>query len=176
MILVRQARLPQDAAAICAIDTSFTSDIVYDVEATGRSISLQGRCVQPPLTKRFPMDDVDDPGRPWSHGLIAEQSGACVGFAAVGFEDWNRRATLWHLYVQPTARRLGVARLLTDHAMTLARELGARHLWLETSNLNAPGVAAYEALGFMLTGADLTLYDGTPAEGETALFFTRPLG
>ena len=176
MISIRQARLPQDAAAISAVDTSFTTDIVYDVKAAGRSISLQARRIQPPLTKRFPMDDVDDPGRPWSHGLIAEQGGACVGFAAVGFEDWNRRATLWHLYVQPTARRHGIARSLVDHAVELARSFGARHLWLETSNLNAPGIAAYEALGFKLTGVDLTLYAGTPAEGETALFFTRPLG
>jgi len=36
-------------------------------------------------------------------------------------------------------------------------------------------VTAYRALGFSLTGADLTLYDGTPAEGEAALFFSRPL-
>jgi len=53
--------------------------------------------------------------------------------------------------------------------------LAARHIWLETSSLNAPGVAAYRALGFSLSGVDLTLYDGTPAEGETALFFSRPV-
>lgn len=174
MISIRPARLPADAAAIRAIDTSFTTDVVYDVEAAGRAILLRLRSVHPPITKRFPLDDLDDPGRPWTHGVIAERDGVCAGFAAVGFEAWNRRSTHWHLYVQPTARRLGVARSLADHAMALARELGARHLWLETSNLNVPGVAAYEALGFTLTGVDLTLYDGTPAEGEVALFFSRP--
>jgi hypothetical protein len=59
---------------------------------------------------------------------------------------------------------------------TLGQALGARHLWLETSNLNHPGVAAYRALGFSLTGMDMTLYDGTPAQGEVALFFSRVVG
>jgi GNAT superfamily N-acetyltransferase len=176
VILIRQARLPADAAAIGAIDTSFTSDVIYDVEAAGRAISLRAHRVQPPVSKRFALDDADDPGRRWSDAFIAEEEAICVGFAAVGFEDWNCRAILWHLYVQPRARRRGVARSLVDHAVGLARGLGARHLWLETSNLNAPGVAAYEALGFKLTGVDLTLYDGTPAEGEIALFFSRPIG
>ena len=56
-----------------------------------------------------------------------------------------------------------------------AASLGARHVWLETSSLNVPGVAAYRALGFRLTGIDLTLYDATPAEGEAALFFSKPV-
>jgi hypothetical protein len=30
-------------------------------------------------------------------------------------------------------------------------------------------------LGFRLCGLDVTLYDGTPAEGEFALFFSRPV-
>ena len=54
-------------------------------------------------------------------------------------------------------------------------EVGARHIWLETSSLNVPGAAAYRGMGFELTGLDLTLYDATPAEGEVALFFFMPV-
>jgi ribosomal protein S18 acetylase RimI-like enzyme len=175
MIAIRQARLPDDAAAIERIDTSFTTDVVFDVEATGDGFVLRERRLGAPLGKRFPLDDVRAGERPWSHGFVAEDGADCVGFAAAGFEAWNRRLVLWHLYVQPTARGIGVGRRLVERVAELGRELGARHVWLETSNLNAPGIAAYRALGFSLTGIDTTLYAATPAEGEIALFFSRPL-
>jgi ribosomal protein S18 acetylase RimI-like enzyme len=175
MIAIRHARLPDDAAAIEAIDTSFSTDIVFDVEADGGGFALRERRLAAPLTKRFPLDDVRSDERPWSHGFVAEDGGVCVGFAAAGFGAWNRRLVLWHLYVRADARGRGVGRRLVERVADLGRELGARHIWLETSNLNAPGVAAYRALGFTLTGVDTTLYDATPAEGEIALFFSRPL-
>jgi ribosomal protein S18 acetylase RimI-like enzyme len=174
MIAIRDARLPDDAAAIEAIDTSFATDVVFDVEADGDGFALRERRLSAPLAKRFPLDDVRSDERPWSHGFVAEDGGVCMGFAAAGFEAWNRRLVLWHLYVHPTGRGRGVGRRLVERVADLGRELGARHIWLETSNLNAPGVAAYRALGFSLTGIDATLYDGTPAEGEIALFFSRP--
>jgi ribosomal protein S18 acetylase RimI-like enzyme len=174
MIAIRQARLPDDAAAIEAIDTSFATDVVFDVEASGDGFALRERRLAAPAIKRFPLDDLRSDERPWSHGFVAEEAGACLGFAAAGFEPWNRRLVLWHLYVQPSARGRGIGRQLAARVAALGRELGARHIWLETSNLNAPGVAAYRALGFCLTGIDTTLYDATPAEGEVALFFSKP--
>ncbi|GIK48622.1 MAG: hypothetical protein BroJett013_13190 [Alphaproteobacteria bacterium] len=83
------------------------------------------------------------------------------------------RIVLWHFYVDPTSRREGVGRRLIEVVKAHAVDCGARHIWLETSSLNVPGVNAYGALGFSLTGADLTLYDGTPSEGEIALFYSR---
>jgi ribosomal protein S18 acetylase RimI-like enzyme len=175
VISIREARLPDDAAAIEAIDTSFVTDVVFDVEATGDGFGLRERGLAAPLTKRFPLDDLRRDDRPWSHACVAEEGATCVGFAAAGFEPWNRRLVLWHLYVQPSARGRGIGRRLVDRIAALGAELGARHIWLETTNLNAPGIAAYRALGFALTGLDTTLYDGTPAEGEVALFFSRPV-
>jgi GNAT superfamily N-acetyltransferase len=175
MTVVREARLPDDAAAIEAIDTGFTTDLIYDVVASGDGFALCERRLAEPLAKRFPLDDVRSDDRPWSHAFVAEADGRCVGFAAAGFEAWNRRLILWHLYVDPPARGRGVARHLVERVADLARALGARHIWLETSNLNHPGVAAYRALGFTLTGVDTTLYNGTPAEEEVALFFSRPV-
>jgi ribosomal protein S18 acetylase RimI-like enzyme len=175
MIAIRKARLPDDAAAIEAIDTSFATDVVFDVEASGDGFALRERPLPASITKRFPLDDLASDDRSWSHGFVAEADGACAGFAACGLEPWNRRLVLWHLYVQPSARGRGIGRALAERVAALGRALGARHIWLETSNLNAPGVAAYRALGFRLTGIDATLYDATPAEGEIALFFSRPL-
>jgi len=176
MLTIRDARFPQDATAIRGIDTGFSTEVVYDVETVGHSLSLKTRRLASPLRKRFPLDDLDDPQRRWSHAFVAEATGTFLGFAAAGLEPWNRRLTLWHLYVDAAARGQGVGRTLVERVLSLGRALDARHVWLETSNLNAPGVAAYEALGFRLCGIDLTLYDGTPAEGEIALFFSRPVG
>ncbi|MFI4935720.1 MAG: GNAT family N-acetyltransferase [Caulobacterales bacterium] len=175
-MLVRAAHLPDDAGAIAALDTSFTTDEVFDVETAQAGFTLNARRLAQPLTKRFALDDLDDPKRPWSDGFLAEAHGECLGFAAAGYEPWNRRVILWHLYVDPKGRRQGIARALADEVARLGKALGGRELWLETSNLNVPGVAAYRAMGFSLTGLDLTLYEGTPAEGEIALFFSRQIG
>jgi ribosomal protein S18 acetylase RimI-like enzyme len=127
-----------------------------------------------PLTKRLPLDDLSAPDRAWSHAFVDDDDGL-TGFAAAGFTPWNKRLTLWHLYIRPDRRRSGIGRALVDRVDSLGRELGARHLWLETSNANPPALRAYRAMGFELTGVDLTLYDATPAEGEVALFMSRRL-
>jgi ribosomal protein S18 acetylase RimI-like enzyme len=80
---------------------------------------------------------------------------------------------LWHLYVDRGARGKGVARRLVEAIQVQAERAGALHIWLETSNLNVPGVKAYGQLGFHVSGLDATLYDGTSAQGEFALFMSR---
>ena len=55
-----------------------------------------------------------------------------------------------------------------------AASVGATHVWLETSNVNVPGVAAYERLGYALCGAD-TLYYGSYMPGETAIYLAKSL-
>jgi ribosomal protein S18 acetylase RimI-like enzyme len=172
---IRHADFVQDAEVITALDTGFVTKAVYDVAVRGDAIVLNARILDAPLSKRFPLDDLQDPDRPYDVGWVAADEGRIVGFAAASFQAWNRRLVLWHLYVDTPARGLGLARRLVEAAQSHGVSLGARHVWLETSSLNAPGIAAYEAMGFSLTGADLTLYDGTPAEGETALFFSRPI-
>ena len=175
MVIVRPAVLPDDAAGIEAIDTSFTTRQIYDVGVVGDAIRLTLRDLEAVLSKRFPLDDLRRAERPYDRAWVALDGERIVGFAATSFEAWNRRLVLWHLYVSPLHRGRGVARQLLEMVDNHGIERGARHIWLETSSLNVPGFAAYRALGFSLTGADLTLYDGTPAEGETAIFFSRGL-
>src|SRR5580692_7691483 len=154
---VRRASLPEDAPAIAALDTSFTTTRVYDVAVVDAEIRLTLRGLDAPLTKRFPLDDLDDPERPYDQAWVAVEDAAIVGFAATSYASWNRRLVLWHLYVDPSVRRRGIARALLDAVDAHAIGRGARNVWLETSSLNAPGVAAYRALGFSLSGVDLTL-------------------
>ena len=172
---IRTAVFPDDIPGIAALDTAFTTSQVYKVTVSGDRIELVPHDLDQPLTKRFPLDDLESPNRPYDTAWVAVENESIIGFAAASYASWNRRLVLWHLYVNPAARGRGVARALLQSVEAHATACGARHIWLETSSLNAPGVAAYRALGFSLSGVDLTLYDGTPAEGEVALFFSRPV-
>ena len=174
MLTVRRFDPHSDSAAVSALDTSFTTTAVFEVTGDDSGLTLSLAQLDAPLTKRFPLDDLDAEDRPWSDAWVAEADSVLVGFAATSFESWNRRLVLWHLYVAPELRRRGVAARLLAEVEQHAQAVGARHIWLETSSLNVPGASAYRRLGFELTGIDRTLYDATPAEGEIALFFSKP--
>ena len=171
MTLIRPAVLPADAAGIAAIDTSVQTTNVLAASAGSQGIVL--RATPRTVTKRFSLDDLEDAERPWTNSWVAVDDAQIVGFAASGFQAWNRRLVLWHFYVDAARRGQGLGRGLMDVVLDEARAREARHVWLETSNHNPPGVLAYQALGFTLSGLDLTLYDGTPSEGEFALFLSR---
>lgn len=102
---------------------------------------------------------------------MAEVDGRVVGFAALSFEFWNRRAVLWHMYVDRASRGTGIARALLRVIVARARELESRQVWLETQDTNVTAIAAYERLGFKIVGFDRSLYDNPP-EAETAIFMS----
>lgn len=175
MTTIRPIRLPADQRAILQLDTSFTTERIYRVNATATSFTLSEEAVQP-IQKAFALDHEFGDDRMWEYGLVAEDQEALVGFAAVRLEQWNRRAALWHLYVAPQQRGNGLGRRLLAAAERYARTSGARCLWLETSNVNYPAIQFYRQVGFTLCGLDQTLYepDGDAA-GETALYFAKNL-
>jgi ribosomal protein S18 acetylase RimI-like enzyme len=170
---IRKAEVERDAALIKSVDTSFKTDVIFEVQSDGSGFRLVERAVEPTVVKSFPLDDIG--GREWESTWLALDGGRAVGVVATQYESWNRRAIIWHLYVNPSHRRRGIARRLVETALRAAREAGARTAWLETSNLNLPGARAYGRLGFRLCGLDTSLYDGTPAQGEVALFLCRSL-
>jgi GNAT superfamily N-acetyltransferase len=125
MPIVRTAILPQDAPGIAGLDTAFTTRQVFDVAVAGEEIRLNLRTLDVPLTKRFPLDDLQDADRPYDQAWVAVEDATIVGFAATSYASWNRRLVLWHLYVDPTHRRRGIAgtllRAVDAHAITAAR-------------------------------------------------------
>jgi len=71
------------------------------------------------------------------------------------FPMWSsvRTGRLWllnDLFVAPTARRQGVARLLMEYALAFAREDGALGVTLSTQKSNHQAAALYRDLGFEL--------------------------
>ncbi|MFH9400400.1 GNAT family N-acetyltransferase [Streptomyces sp. NPDC017638] len=168
--------VPEDAPAIKALDGSFTTRSAFRVTATEEGFAVREVPVDPPLTKVFPEDEWDgDEESADARTFVAEEAaGELAGFAAVSYARWNRRLTIEDIEVGPEHRGKGVGRALMGLAVEFARERGAEHLWLEVTHVNAPAIHAYRRMGFAFCGLDTTLYDGTPAKGERALYMSMP--
>ncbi|WP_327734124.1 GNAT family N-acetyltransferase [Streptomyces nojiriensis] len=185
-IVYRLAR-PEDAGAIEALDSSFTTSTVFEVsdpgsgDGAGFGFLLREVPVDPPVHKVFPPEEHDEQvfggGKDSdadARTFVALDGDLLCGFAAVGYAPWNRRLTIEDIEVSPGHRGRGIGRALMECAERFARERGAEHLWLEVSSVNAPAVHAYRRMGFTFCGLDTALYGGTPAAGEQALYMSRP--
>jgi GNAT superfamily N-acetyltransferase len=167
---IREFDPTRDADAVSRLDTSYTSDRIYGVRWQGDAIVLEPQTLQTSRNKRFPVDlDADA----WAHARVAVLDDEVRGFIAWDLEAWNRRMRIWHFYVDLPYRRRGGGRMLIDAALAWARSASAVTAWLETSQVNHPGIVAYRRLGFEICGFDSTLYRGTSAEGETAVYMAR---
>lgn len=165
---------PDDRHRASVIDASFPVEAIAVLEVGRDSITWSAIPTVARQKSHELAEYLDDPEPPWSEGYVAEVAGRVVGFAALGFEVWNRRAVLWHMYVDRTSRGTGVARALLSVVVARAREVGSRQVWLETQDSNVPAIAAYERLGFEIVGFDRSFYDNPP-EAETAIFMSLDL-
>jgi ribosomal protein S18 acetylase RimI-like enzyme len=170
---IRPLDRARDRRGVEAIDTTFETDLVFDVVTTDRRIELVERRLERPLAKRYSIAEVFAGWAQWETGWVADEDGV-RGFATVEYEAWHARLLLWFLYIAPGWRRRGVGRALLERAEAYGRERGASHVWLETSNVNVPGVRAYERLGYALAGVD-TLYYGSTMPGEVAIHLAKSL-
>ena len=162
---------PHDREALARLDLAFATDVVYAVERRGPlDFALVERRADPPLVKRYALDLDALAAAP--HVTVAEEDGRVVGVASVAWQAWNRRAELSHLYVDAAARGRGVGAALLREAERAARTLGARCLWVETQQVNAPAIRFYLRQGFACCGLDAALYDD---DREVGIFFARDL-
>ncbi len=170
---IRELDRTRDRRGVEAIDTTFDTASVFDVVTTPRAIELVERKLDQPRSKRYSIGEVFAGWARWEMGWVADDGGI-RGFATVEHEPWHERLVLWFLYVSPAWRRRGVGRALLERVEAYGREVGASHVWLETSNVNVPGVAAYERLGYKLCGADV-MYYGSYMPGESAIYLSKSL-
>jgi ribosomal protein S18 acetylase RimI-like enzyme len=83
-----------------------------------------------------------------AHYLTATADGDTVGTLRVAYsEQW---AGLSCLAVSPDARRQGLGRALTRHAVALAQRHGAHRVFLQVEAANAVAAGLYSQLGFVL--------------------------
>ncbi|HEX5323251.1 MAG TPA: GNAT family N-acetyltransferase, partial [Capsulimonadaceae bacterium] len=165
-----------DIAALCVLDTQFTTDRIYRPIRKGFSFSLVEEAV-PPQTKKHDFDPSKSSERAsWDFAAIAEDYGQVTAFIAAEHERWNNRINIRHLYVETELRRRGIGGQLLKELDLFARSVEARSLWLETQNTNYTAIQFYLRAGFQFCGFDAGLYDPKAVpEGEVALFFERPL-
>lgn len=94
--------------------------------------------------------------------LVAERAGAILGYAYGRLEerDWNQLldacGALHDLWVQPEARRDGVARALVERLCEELRTLGAPRVVLHAAAANASAQALFESVGFRRTMVEMT--------------------
>jgi len=169
---VRAFDASRDTDAVLHIDTTYSTDEVHAPRRHGDALILEPARVTPPQRRHFPLDLAADA---WTHGSVALLDGRVCGFIAWALENWNRRMSIWHFYVDLPYRRMGAGRVLLDSALDWARRAGARCAWAETSGANQPGIAAYRRLGFDICGFDSTLYFGTSTENDIAVFLARTI-
>lgn len=173
MLPIREVDRATDVSALSSLDTSFTSDLVYCVVPGEDSLELRLTPAPSAIKKRFPLN-LDEPI--WDQGFVAVDEGKLCGFIAARYDSWNRRLSIVHFYVDLAHRHQGIGRQLMHRAIESGRVDGARTAWVETSNLNHPGILTYQRLGFSLCGFDLSLYHGTPSEREFAIYLSRLIG
>jgi ribosomal protein S18 acetylase RimI-like enzyme len=168
---VREVNVAEDTIALLNLDTSFSSDRIFQVDGPeDGAICLRPVAVPETIYLRLPFLLEAEP---WERGWVATRGDDIAGFVAIEYRPWNRRLVIWHLYVDRPYRGGGIGYALMDRVIRHGRELDATTVWVETSNLNGAGIEAYGKMGFDICGFDLTHYRGTPSEGQFAVFLSR---
>lgn len=162
-----------DRFAVSHLDASYVVTAVWDVRSTESGFGLTRRLLPEPRVRRHVVDAGEIESA--RHAVVAEREGTLVGVGALELHEWNRRAVLSHLYVDRSARGMGVGRMLLEELVSYATAVGARCVWAETQNLNDGAIAFYRRCGFEHCGLDTTLYDPTQLPDDVALFFARRL-
>jgi ribosomal protein S18 acetylase RimI-like enzyme len=176
VLALRRLRWPDDRRAICALDTSFTTERVYRVVATGTAFTLLETTVSPALHKVYDLTSDVDSLPALDHVLIAERDNRVAGVAALSHDVADRRAIVRHLYVDRAYRGQGIGRSLMDAMVARAEQWQARCVWLETQDVNYAAIQFYQRAGFQWCGLDLSLDERNGSiTDETAVFFMRPL-
>jgi [ribosomal protein S18]-alanine N-acetyltransferase len=104
-------------------------------------------------------------GQPGAFGWISAQGGMILARATAD------EAEVLTLAVDPERRRRGLGRRLIEHAIATAGDRGARCMFLEVGEGNAPARALYGAAGFTEVGRRRRYY----RDGSDALLLRRAI-
>jgi len=158
---------------LLSLDTSFMTDMVYEVETQSNTFKLVLRVLEMPLVKKYELD-LDCKEKEWDRILLAKRGDELCGYLAYSYKNWNKRLCIWHFYVAPEFRKQGVGSVLMEHLKRTGKIIGAKIIWVETNNLNYPAIQMYQKIGFNLCGIDTSLYAGADSEAsaEVAIFLS----
>lgn len=91
--------------------------------------------------------------------LVGRRGGQVVGGIWMAVQGPRSAGQVWiyHLWVDPAARRSGAARQLVLAAVAAAREHGAQQVGLNVFGNNHAAIALYDGLGFAVTAQQMSL-------------------
>lgn len=119
--------------------------IIADLHKNGRPDMF------PDLVSKYTVDEVKERLSKSDNGVfVAEKEGSVVGYV---FCDVIREGAVNTLYiddlcVDPSARKMGIARILMDKAKEYAKEKNCAYLMLNVWEFNENAVRFYENYGF----------------------------
>lgn len=163
---------------ICALDVSYTTDHIYRLDRAPLSLTLVPERQDRPLRRAYePLSTELEQLRGMPHVAVAEDDvGQILGMIAVGFEEWNRRARVDHIFIATDRRGQGIGHALMDDAIAFARQRGAWCLVAETQAANYPAARFYQSVGMRLCAIDDHFYDPSGFGGDdVAIFFALDL-
>lgn len=108
------------------------------------------------------------PHKPWAAAdfMDLQKSGCDIVASDNGFIVWRviaDEAELITIGVAPAARQTGIASAMLAIMMGDAKKRGAKKIFLEVAENNAPARALYERAGFTIVGRRPKYYDGIDA-------------
>ena len=158
--------------------TSIAKYAVRRTETVGLTIiEIELVPLEKPYVRVWPcsQQDIERMSNLLNHGMSlgAFEGDRLVGVAIAGPRKWNN--TLWVDTIQVDAnyRNRGIGSQLCRRIESIARCNGFRIIGLEAQNTNAPAVAFYTKMGFILDGLDVSFYSNNESLGDEIAFFMK---
>jgi ribosomal protein S18 acetylase RimI-like enzyme len=167
-----------DIAALAALDPTYHTDYVWQMEVRNEEGELTARFREVRLPRSMRVDYPRDPqalAEDWQARLAvlaAERDAEAVGYISLAAAGAARGLVVSDLVVGRRFRRQGAGSALVRAAQTWAKEQGYRRLLLEMQSKNHPAICLALKLGFEFCGYNDRHYDNQ----DIALFFARNVG